>query len=327
MKTVNKFLLLGVVGFVMSPLYAFAQNVWPNGQTIRIIVPFTAGSGTDIIARAVADKLAPSLGNGVSVVIENKPGAGGTIGALQVAKSEPDGFTLLVHSSGHVVNPALYKNLPYDTLNDFAGVIPLAQLPNVMVTSPANGYKNLDELIKKYSAHPGDANYASAGNGSATHMNAEKFRVAAKLTANHIPYRGTPEAITDVIAGRTDWFFAPIVSAYPLIKDGKLQALAVGTKTRSPLLPNVPTTIELGIPNSDYTFWVGVLAPAKTPKAIIDRLNTEITKLMKDPEVMERYAKLGAEPMVMKPAQFDQFIRQETEAAAALVRAANITIN
>ena len=172
MKTVNKFLLLGVVGFVMSPLYAFAQNVWPNGQTIRIIVPFTAGSGTDIIARAVADKLAPSLGNGVSVVIENKPGAGGTIGALQVAKSEPDGFTLLVHSSGHVVNPALYKNLPYDTLNDFAGVIPLAQLPNVMVTSPANGYKNLDELIKKYSAHPGDANYASAGNGSATHMNA-----------------------------------------------------------------------------------------------------------------------------------------------------------
>ena len=327
MKTVNKFLLLGVVGFVMSPLYAFAQIVWPNGQTIRIIVPFTAGSGTDIIARAVADKLAPSLGNGVSVVIENKPGAGGTIGALQVAKSEPDGFTLLVHSSGHVVNPALYKNLPYDTLNDFAGVIPLAQLPNVMVTSPANGYKNLDELIKKYSAHPGDANYASAGNGSATHMNAEKFRVAAKLTANHIPYRGTPEAITDVIAGRTDWFFAPIVSAYPLIKDGKLQALAVGTKTRSPLLPNVPTTIELGIPNSDYTFWVGVLAPAKTPKAIIDRLNTEITKLMKDPEVMERYAKLGAEPMVMKPAQFDQFIRQETEAAAALVRAANITIN
>ena len=327
MKTVNKFLLLGVVGFVMSPLYAFAQNVWPNGQTIRIIVPFTAGSGTDIIARAVADKLAPSLGNGVSVVIENKPGAGGTIGALQVAKSEPDGFTLLVHSSGHVVNPALYKNLPYDTLNDFAGVIPLAQLPNVMVASPANGYKNLDELIKKYSAHPGDANYASAGNGSATHMNAEKFRVAAKLTANHIPYRGTPEAITDVIAGRTDWFFAPIVSAYPLIKDGKLQALAVGTKTRSPLLPNVPTTIELGIPKSDYTFWVGVLAPAKTPKAIIDRLNTEITKLMKDPEVMERYAKLGAEPMVMKPAQFDQFIRQETEAAAALVRAANITIN
>ncbi len=327
MKTVNKFLLLGVVGFVMSPLYAFAQNVWPNGQTIRIIVPFTAGSGTDIIARAVADKLAPSLGNGVSVVIENKPGAGGTIGALQVAKSEPDGFTLLVHSSGHVVNPALYKNLPYDTLNDFAGVIPLAQLPNVMVTSPANGYKNLDELIKKYSAHPGDANYASAGNGSATHMNAEKFRVAAKLTANHIPYRGTPEAITDVIAGRTDWFFAPIVSAYPLIKDGKLQALAVGTKTRSPLLPNVPTTIELGIPNSDYTFWVGVLAPSKTPKAIIDRLNTEITKLMKDPEVMERYEKLGAEPMVMKPAQFDQFIRQETEAAAALVRAANITIN
>ena len=308
--------------FVFSSL----GQTYPS-RPIKIIVPFTAGSGTDIIARAVADKLAPSLGNGVSVVIENKPGAGGTIGALQVAKSEPDGFTLLVHSSGHVVNPALYKNLPYDTLNDFAGVIPLAQLPNVMVTSPANGYKNLDELIKKYSAHPGDANYASAGNGSATHMNAEKFRVAAKLTANHIPYRGTPEAITDVIAGRTDWFFAPIVSAYPLIKDGKLQALAVGTKTRSPLLPNVPTTIELGIPNSDYTFWVGVLAPAKTPKAIIDRLNTEITKLMKDPEVMERYAKLGAEPMVMKPAQFDQFIRQETEAAAALVRAANITIN
>ena len=276
MKTVNKILLLLGIGFVLAPFYANAQNVWPNGQTIRIIVPFTAGSGTDIIARAVADKLAPSLGSGVSVVIENKPGAGGTIGASQVAKSEPDGFTLLVHSSGHVVNPALYKNLPYDTLNDFVGVIPLAQLPNVMVTSPANGYKNLDELIKKYSLHPGDGNYASAGNGSATHMNAEKFRVAAKLTANHIPYRGTPEALTDVIAGRIDWFFAPIVSAYPLIKDGKLQALAVGTKTRSPLLPNVPTTIELGIPNSDYTFWVGVLAPAKTPKSIIDRLNAEI---------------------------------------------------
>jgi tripartite-type tricarboxylate transporter receptor subunit TctC len=303
----------------------FAQTAWPNSQTIRFIVPFTPGSGTDVIARLIANRVADNLGS--SIFIENKPGAGGTIGAALVAKAPPDGYTFLIQSSGHVVNPFIYSSLPYDTLRDFAGVTSLVQLPNVMVTSPSAGYTSVTDLIAKAQANPGVKNYASAGNGSATHMNAEKFRIAAKINANHIPYKGTPDAITDTIAGRVDWFFSPIVSALPLIKDGKLQALAVGTSKRSTVLPNVPTTIESGLPNSSYIFWVGILAPSKTPKKIINQLNASIIKVMQDPAVIEQLHKLGAEPMVMSPEKFDQMIKTEMDAAGILVKEAKMSVN
>ena len=304
---------------------SFAQTGWPNAQTIRFIVPFTPGSGTDVIARLIANKVADSLGT--SIFIENKPGAGGTIGAALVAKSAPDGYTFLIQSSGHVVNPFIYSSLPYDTLKDFSAVTSLVQLPNVMVASPNAGYTSVADLIAKAQVNPGSKNYASAGNGSATHMNAEKFRIAAKINANHIPYKGTPDAITDTMAGRVDWFFSPIVSALPLIKDGKLQALAVGTSKRSTVLPNVPTTIEAGAPNSSYIFWVGIFAPSKTPTMIINRMNAAIIKVMQEPAVVEQLDRLGAEPIVMSPEKFDQMVKTEMDSAAILVKESKMVVN
>jgi tripartite-type tricarboxylate transporter receptor subunit TctC len=302
-----------------------AQTDWPRGVPIRFVVPFTAGSGTDIIARTVGDKLGPLLGTQIS--IENKPGAGGTLGAAQVAKAPADGSSFLIHSSGHVVNPALYPKLSYDTLKDFEGITPLASLPNVLVVSPAKGYKDVADLVAKAIARPDALTYASAGNGSATHMNAEQFRIAAGIRALHVPYRGTPEAITETIAGRIDWFFAPLVSALPLIKDGKLQALAVGTAARSPVLPGVPSITETpGLKDAAYQFWVGLFAAARTPRAITERLHAETLKVLALPEVRERLEKLGAAAMPMPQAGFERFLEDETLAAARLVKTAGIRV-
>jgi tripartite-type tricarboxylate transporter receptor subunit TctC len=226
-----------------------------------------------------------------------------------------------------VANPALYANLPYDTLKDLSGITPLASLPNVMVVSPTKGYKDVQDLVAKVKAKPDGFNFASAGNGSATHINAEKFRLAAGITPTHIPFRGTPEALTETIGGRIDWFFAPIVSALPLIKDGKLQALAVGTPKRSNDLPNVPTTAEAGVPGSEYTFWVGMLAPSGTPRAVVDKLNAEVVKILNNKEFKTKLDNIGADPMPMTPGAFDAFIRSETEAVGKLVQAAGIKAN
>jgi tripartite-type tricarboxylate transporter receptor subunit TctC len=318
----SKFALAAVAIGTFS-MAAQAQD-WPK-QSIKFVVPFTAGSGTDIVARAVAERLTTALGH--PVIIENKPGAGGTIAANQVAKAPADGYTLLVHSSGHVVNPAIYPNLPYDTLNDLVGITPLASLPNVMVVAPSKGFKDVKDLIAKVKAKPDAFNYASAGTGSATHINAEKFRVAAGITATHIPFKGTPEALTETISGRIDWFFAPIVSALPLIKDGKLQVLAVGTPKRSDDLPNTPTTVEAGVPGSEYTFWVGMLAPSKTPKPVLDKLNAEVVKILNTPEFKTKLDNIGAAPMPMSSTAFNAFIKSETDTVAKLVQAAGIKAN
>jgi len=305
---------------------AWSQTpAWPAAGPIKLVVPFTPGSGTDVMARVLAEKLGPALGQ--QVVVENKPGAGGTVGAAQVAKSAADGYTLLVHSSGHVVNQALYPKLAYDTLKDFDGVTPLASLPNVLVVSPAKGYKDVADLVAKVKAQPDKLFYASAGNGSATHMNAEQFRVVAGLKAQHVPFKGTPEALTDIIGGRTDWFFAPLVSVLPLVKDGKLQALAVGTAARSSALPNVPSITDAGLKDAAYTFWVGLFAPAKTPKPVMDRLHAETLKVLALPDVKERLEKLGATPMTMPQAAFEKFLESETAAAAQLVKAAGIKLD
>ncbi len=324
MTTRRLFTTLSLLAFAAIASTAQAQSDWPK-QSIKLVVPFTAGSGTDIIARAVGERLSAALGQ--PVVVENKPGAGGTVAANMVAKSAPDGYTLLVHSSGHVVNPSLYPNLPYDTLKDLSGVTTLASLPNVLVVSPSKGYKDVKDLVAKVKAKPDAFNYGSAGNGSATHINGEKFRLAAGISPTHIPYRGTPEALTDTMGGRIDWFFAPIVSALPLVKDGKLQALAVGTPTRSDDLPNVPTTAEAGFPGSEYTFWVGMMAPSATPKAIIDHLHAEVVKILNNKEFKNRLDVIGATPMPMTSAAFDNFIRVETEATSKLVNAAGIKAN
>ena len=301
---------------------AHAQAPYPD-RPIRFIVPFTAGSGTDIIARTLGEAMSRSLGQ--PIVVENRPGAGGTLGAAQVAKAAPDGYTLLIHSAGHVANAAIYPSLPYDTLRDFAGITTLASLPNVLITSPTK-FKTVQELVDNARQHPGVLNYASAGSGSATHMNAEIFRMSARFEAQHVPYKGTPEAMTETATGRIDFFFAPLSSALPLIKDGRLRALAVGTAQRSPLLPDVPTTTEAGFAQSEYVFWVAMFAPAATPRAIVERLNAEAVKALATPEIKEKLAVLGAEPMPMTPAAFDAFLRAETARMAQVVKAAKIPL-
>ncbi|WP_447776909.1 Bug family tripartite tricarboxylate transporter substrate binding protein [Variovorax boronicumulans] len=303
---------------------AHAQGAWPGTQPIKLVVPFTAGSGTDIVARLVAEKLGPALGT--SVIVDNRPGAGGTLGAAIAAKAPADGYTLLVHSAGHLVNPWIYKGLSYDTQKDFTGVTPMASLPNVLVTAPSH-FTDVKDLVAKAKAKPGGLNYGSAGNGSATHVNAEVFRLAAGVDAQHVPFRGTPEAMTEVMAGRVDWFFAPMVSALPLIKSGKLKALAVGTAGRSSALPDAPTTVEAGVPGSAYLFWVGLFAPARTPQPVVERLQAEVAKIMGSPELKDRLEKLGAEPFTMPTAQFNKFIADETAKAQQMVKAAGIKVD
>jgi tripartite-type tricarboxylate transporter receptor subunit TctC len=310
-----------VAASASSAFTVFGQSDWPQGKAITFVVPFTAGSGTDVIARTIAEKLGPLLG--AQIVIDNKTGAGGTVGAALVAKAPADGYTLLVHSSGHVVNPALYPKLSYDTLKDFDGITPLASLPNVIVVSPNKGYKDVADKAK---AQPGVLNYASAGNGSATHMNAEKFRVATGIQAQHVPYRGTPEALTETASGRIDWFFAPLVSALPLIQSGRLQALAVSTAQRSPLLPQVPSISEAGYASAVYTFWVGLFVTAKTPKAIVNKLHAGVMQVLAMPDVKDRLEKLGAAAMPMQQEAFEKYLDSETGSAAQLVKAAGIKI-
>lgn len=296
-----------------------AAQTYPS-KTIKIVVPFTAGSATDIMARVVGEKLQASWGQ--PVVVENRPGAGGTLGATQVAKGDADGHTLLVVSTGHVVNPVLYSNLQYDTLGDFSGVTPLASLPSVLVVGAGSPYKTVAELIAAARAKPGVLNYASAGVGSATHVNAEKFRANANLQITHIPFKGTPETIVEVSSGRTDFMFTPVLASIPSIRDNRLRALAVSTAKRSSALPNVPTVAESGLPGFAFDFWIGMLAPAKTPKPVVAKINAEVARILALPEVKERMATLGAEPMPMSPDQFDAYIKDEYNTLGAVMRSA-----
>ena len=296
-----------------------AAQTYPS-KTIKIVVPFTAGSATDIMARVVGEKLQAAWGQ--PVVVENRPGAGGTLGATQVAKGEADGHTLLVVSTGHVVNPVLYGNLQYDTLGDFSGVTPLASLPSVLVVGAGSPYKTVAELIAAARAKPGVLNYASAGVGSATHVNAEKFRANANLQVTHIPFKGTPETIVEVSSGRTDFMFTPVLASIPSIRDNRLRALAVSTAKRSSALPNVPTVAESGLPGFAFDFWIGMLAPSKTPKPVVAKINAEVARILALPEVKERMATLGAEPMPMSPDQFDAYIKEEYTTLGAVMRSA-----
>jgi tripartite-type tricarboxylate transporter receptor subunit TctC len=294
-----------------------AQN-WPS-RPIRIIVPFSAGSATDIIARVVGEQLSTQLGQ--SVVVENRLGAAGTIGAAAVAKAEADGHTLLVHSSSHTVAPATNANLPYDTARDFAAVIPLANMPTVLVVASTKPYKSVSDLVAAARARRGFVNYASTGAGSASHLNAERFRAAAEFEAVHIPVKGGPEALTEVLSERVDFYFSPLLPALPFLQDNKLKVLAVSGSKRSAALPNVPTTVELGFANSDYNFWIGMLAPAATPRAVVDRLHQETAKALQVAAVKERLIRLKVDPMSMTAAQFDKLVRDEIETNTKLMAA------
>ena len=303
----------------------FAQSAWAQAwpaKPIRVVVPFTPGSATDIMARTVAEKLSSQLGQ--PLLVENRPGAGGTIGMGVVAKADPDGYAILVHSSSYTVTPSTYSNLPFDTLRDLTGVAPLGLLPNVLVMAPAKGIRSVKELVAAAKARPGAMNAASIGTGSATHLNAERFRLGAGIEVVHVPFKGTPEALTEVMTGRVDYYFCPVNAALPFVKEGKLVALAVGSTKRSVALPDLPTTLEIGIPNSDYNFWVGMFVPAKTPRDIANRLYQETARALHSPDVAEKLSRLGAEPMDQTPEQFNAYLRDEISANAALVKAAGI---
>lgn len=300
-----------------------AQPAWPS-KPIRLVVPFSAGSATDILARTVGEKLQPLLGQ--PLVIENRPGAGGTLGTAMAARAEPDGHTLLVVSAGHVVNPAIYKNLPYDALRDFSGVIPLASLPSVLVVPGSGGAASVKDLVDFAKAHPGKMNYVSGGIGSATHVNAEMFCHAAGIKAVHVPMKGAPDIAVEVGSGRADFGFMPVIAALPSLRDGRLKALAVSHHRRSTVLPEVPTIAEAGEPGGYFNFWIGLLAPAKTPRAIVARLNAEITAVLASREVLEKYARLGAETMVLAPDKFDSMMAEELKTLGAVVQAANVKV-
>jgi len=294
-----------------------AQDSYPS-KAIRIIVPFTPGSATDVVARLLGEKLNAAWGQ--PVIVENRVGAGGTIGIAQTAKADPDGYTLAVVSTGHVVNHVLYKDLPYDTLRDLAGVASLASLPSVLVVSPALGVKSVKELVAVAKARPGEFNYGTAGVGSAAHINSEKFNVAAGIRAVHVPLKGTPPILSETMAGRVHFSWVPSLSSIGLLKDGKLLALAVSTPKRVAALPEVPTIAEAGYAGGEFIFWLGMLAPSKTPRGIINKLNAEINRALQAPGMIDRLGKLGSEPMSMTPERYDSFMRQEYDALGKVMR-------
>jgi len=303
---------------------AFAHGQGYPNKPVKLVVPFTAGSATDILARTVGQKLTEIWGQ--PVVVENRPGAGGTIGAAMVAKAPGDGYTLLVHSAAHAYNPSIYTNLPYDTIKDFVEVVPLAGQPNVLVVAPSTGMKSVADLISAAKQKPGALNFGSAGNGSGTHINGEKFRLAAGIDVVHIPYKGTPEALADTMAGRVTYFFSPISAALPQVREGKLIALGVSTAKRSDVLPNVPTIAESGLPGFDYNLWVGVFAPAGTAADLVEKINRDVTRALQTPEARERLTALGAEAMPMTPAEFRKFVQDEIADSAKVIKAAGIKV-
>ncbi len=300
---------------------ALAQGPWPN-KPIRVIVPFAAGSTTDIIARAISDKMSQSLGQ--QLVVDNRGGASGTIGQTAVANAEPDGYTIMIHSSSHTVSPSTFAKLPFDTLTAFAGVTPISSTPNALVIAPSKGIKTLQDFLTAAKAKPGSMNFASAGQGSATHLNAEKFRMAAGIQATNIPFKGSAEAVSEVLAGRVDYYFSPIAPVIGQIRGGQLLALAVGSPKRSSALPDVPTTAEAGVPGSEFNFWIGMMVPAKTPRDIVNRLNSEVLKALALPEVKERFTQLGADAWTLTPEQFDAYIKAEVASNVPLVKAAGL---
>lgn len=302
--------------------HAWAQGGWPN-RPIRAMIPFSAGSSTDIVGRIVLDALSAQLGQ--PIVVENRGGAGGTIGTGLVAKAEPDGYQVLVNASAHSAAPAAYPNIAYDPARDFASVVPFGIVPNVTIIAPQKGIKTLRELAQ--AGKSGGLTYSSAGVGSATHWAAERFRLSAGFKGTHVPFRGGPEATTEVLTGRVDFCCMGISACVEFIREGKLLALAVSTPQRTPSLPDVPTTLEAGFPDSDYIYWVGMFVPAKTPREIVGRLQTETLKALKQPAVVERLKPQGMDPLPLSPAEFDALIVREIASNIALAKAAGLKFN
>jgi tripartite-type tricarboxylate transporter receptor subunit TctC len=298
------------------PLAAQAQD-WPSRQPIKVIVPFTAGSSTDIAARTVFDQVSRQLGQ--TFVVENKGGAGTSLGSYLAAKADPDGYTILINSTSQVVVASTYAKLPYSVTDDFAPIGALADIPFLVGTSTK--FKNLKELIENAKKPGGSILYGTAGAGSSGHLFMELLRLTAGYPATHVPFRGTPEAMTEMISGRLDMYPTPAANAVPLTNQGQINSLAVSSPKRLPSLPEVATLRELGLPDAEYQFWVGAFAPAKTPRPIVEQLNRHIVAALNMKDVADKLLALGGSPMPMTVAEFESFVQKQIELNANIVKA------
>ncbi len=315
-------ILKGCVALAATVLAVQAYGQGFPTKPVHVVITFPPGSATDIVGRVFTQRLSELWKQ--PVVVENRGGAGGSIGTAVVAKQPADGYALLINSSAHAVNPSIYAKLPYDTQKDFVDIAALAGQPNVLVVTAGSKINSVKELIADAKARPGKVNFASAGVGSGTHLNLEKFKLATGLDVTHIPYKGTQEVLSDLLAGRVDYYFAPISPAIPLVKEGKLHALAVSSAARAGSLPNVPTLAEAGVPGFEFTLWFGLWGPAGMPASLVDKINKDVGRAVATPELRERLAKLGNDPMNMTPSQFHQFVQREIADYGRIIKAAGI---
>jgi tripartite-type tricarboxylate transporter receptor subunit TctC len=299
--------------------HALAQ--YPN-KAVHVIVSFTPGSSTDIVGRIVMAKVSEYWGQ--PVVVENRGGAGGSIGSAVVAKAAPDGYQLLINSNAHSVNPAIYAKLPYDTTKDFTEIAPLAIQPNVLVVNANSAYKTLMDLVNEAKAKPGSINWGHAGIGSGTHLNTERFIAASGIKVTQVPFKGTPEVFAAMFSGDVNAYWAPISAAMSSIKSGRLRPLAVSTAKRNPTLPDVPTTGEAGVKGADSPLWFGVWGPAGLPADIVNKINADVRKALQDPTVKERLQNGGNETMDMSPQEFARFVRSEIDVYQKVIKDAGI---
>ena len=314
---------LGVISVFSMAFTGFAAHaeLWPS-RMIKATIPFGAGSAADVVPRLLFDRLAIELGQ--PIVIENRAGAGGTVGSGQVAKADPDGYSILSNSNALTIAPAIFPNLAFDAARDLASVLMIGSTANVMIVPNARPWKTIQDFIADAKAKPGSISYGSVGIGSAVHISSEKLRLAAGFEATHVPYRGGGEVIADVLGGRIDFYFCPLATALPLIQQGQLRALVVSTAKRVVELPDVPTPVDIGLQDADSAIWFGVFVPAKTPRDIVEKLHAAGTRVLADPATQESLKKIGVEPMPMTPGEMDGLLRREIAANIELIKAAGI---
>jgi tripartite-type tricarboxylate transporter receptor subunit TctC len=312
-------LICMVAGFFAASA-AHAEN-WP-ARLIRATIPFGAGSAADVVPRLVFDGLAIELAQ--PIVIENRAGAGGTLGTGLVAKADPDGYTILANSSALTITPAIFTNLTYDVSRDLASVLMIGSSANVMIVPLSRPWQTVQDLIADAKAKPGSISYGSVGIGSAVHISSEKFRLAAGIEATHIPYRGGSEVITDILGGRIDFYFCPYGTALPLILERRVRALLVSTPRRQADLPDVPTPREAGLKDADSAIWFGVFMPSKTPRDIVEKFHAAGVKVLAEPMMQDSLKRLGVETLPMTPKEMDDLVMRETASNAELIKAANI---
>jgi tripartite-type tricarboxylate transporter receptor subunit TctC len=310
--------------FILASLFATATahgETWP-ARPIKAIIPFGAGSATDVVPRLVFDRLSAELGQ--PIVVENRVGAGGTLGTAAVVKADPDGYTLLAHSSALAIAPALFPSLTFDATKELASVLMLGSSANVMIVPRSRPWKTVQDFIADARAKPGSISFGSVGIGSAVHISAEKFRLAAGIEATHVPYRSGAEVITDILGGRIDYYFSPLALALPLIHEGKVRALLVSTPRRAPELPDVPTPREAGLQNAESAIWFGVFMPVKTPRDIVEKFRAAGLKVLSDPAMQDSLKQLGVDALPMTPVEMDDFLVRETVANRDVITAAGI---